>query len=109
MKKTETTHTPGPWRATPYGETFSIDAPKGKRDSIGLASVNPRGNWDSGIPSAQDRANARLIAAAPDFEIALKRIAGKAGDALASGKFAIQTLDTIEEIATNALAKAKGG
>lgn len=58
-------HTPGPWRALEFGETISIDqTPNGEKNSLcvsGVAFINPRGNSNAGIPSAQDRANARFI------------------------------------------------
>ena len=59
----QTGHTPGPWRAViranQAGVRFaSVDMPNGSR-SFGKSGVSPR--YD-----AQDAANARLIAAAPD-------------------------------------------
>jgi hypothetical protein len=38
---------------------------------MGLAHVNPRGEHDAGIPDAQDVANARLMASAPELLEAL--------------------------------------
>lgn len=60
-----TKHTPGPWRATPIGTTFSIDAVEA--NYAGIAFINPLGMHDAGIPNATDKANARLIATAPDL------------------------------------------
>ena len=63
MKNKKTGHTPGPWTATAWGQTMSIDGV----GIIGVAHLNPRGNHNAGIPSAEDHANARLIAAAPEL------------------------------------------
>ena len=54
-----------------HGETISINS-FGKDTYLGVAFINPRGNFDAGIPSSLDRANARLIAAAPDLLEALQ-------------------------------------
>mgnify|MGYP001563259509 CR=1 FL=1 len=56
-------HRPGPWVPIYWGKTISIDAP----NYCGVAFINPRGDSDSGTPSQQDRANARLISAAPEL------------------------------------------
>lgn len=54
-------HTPPPWRATAHGQTISIDGP----GYLGVAHINPRGDYNKGIPRAIDRANANLIKTAP--------------------------------------------
>jgi hypothetical protein len=58
-----TQHTPGPWTHSQWGQTISINAD----GFTGIANINPSGNHKSGIPKPEDRANARLIAAAPDL------------------------------------------
>ncbi len=61
--KTETAqHTAGPWRWVQWGERISIDSP----DYMGICHININGNSNAGIPFPQDRANAELIAAAPE-------------------------------------------
>lgn len=62
--------TPGPWKATAWGQTISIDAP----EIMGITNINSRGNHNAGIPSAEDTANGRLIAACPDLLTALENI-----------------------------------
>lgn len=57
-------HTPGPWRIRENGQRISIDSES--VDFLGLAEINPSGNT-GGIPTQLNRANARLIAAAPDL------------------------------------------
>lgn len=69
------THTPGPWINGPYGQVW-----------IGLR-LDPDGKWrDDGepqivaspgalLPAGEARANARLIAAAPDLLLAAKEAA----------------------------------
>lgn len=65
-------HTPGPWHATQWGKTVVIDAP----EYLGLAHLNHIGNiMANGRPAlAIDKANARLIAAAPEMLEALKAL-----------------------------------
>ena len=68
MKNEKPKFTPGPWRAIAWGQTISIDS-----DMVtGIARINPWGNHNAGIPFANDTANARLIAAAPDLLAALE-------------------------------------
>lgn len=67
MTKTKAAPTPGPWEQRAWGQTIEIRA----EAHGGLAWINARGDSDKGIPSARDRANAALIAAAPDLLAAL--------------------------------------
>ena len=90
-------HTPGPWKAIPYGETIAIRSmAPGCWD---VAAVNYTGNAESGIPNAQDRADGRLIAAAPELLEALEAVVlmGSGDDY------------RVWEMADKAIAKAKGG
>lgn len=57
-------HTPGPWIAN--GSAVETDRPRGQPSDV-LAFLH----LDAGLPT---EANARLIAAAPDLLVALKRI-----------------------------------
>lgn len=82
------THTPGPWFA----------------HNIGLA---PNGEGPFTYPLGTDpdkaAANARLIAAAPDMLAALEAFVGsRKGDGMG------WTLDSLEAMAREAIAKAKG-
>lgn len=63
---TKTEHTPGPWFVsyTSNGHPYQIDAPNGRRRAGGIASVTRWGGI-SFPSSAEGKANARLIAAAP--------------------------------------------
>ncbi len=58
-----------PWKAIQWGETIGIRQ-EGRDTHVAL--INPWGNFSSGIPSREDAANARLIAAAPELLEALK-------------------------------------
>lgn len=65
-----TTHTPGPWKHVSWGNTISIDT--AEPCTIGIANINPRGDYSSGIPCSEDMANAALIATAPTLLSILK-------------------------------------
>lgn len=98
--ETKAQHTPGPWHAgTMSGDVFAIK----KRGTIPVCAVPEDGspNWE---------ADARLIAAAPELLLALNRICDKVHAAFSqtSLKCAAQTLDSIDEIAKAAIAKAEG-
>lgn len=96
-------HTLGPWRATPWGQTISIDSP----DFLGIAFLNPKGNHNAGIPNPTAVANANLIAAAPDLYNALGSLLQFAEAAL-SGTIHDDNLQHYAQIARAAIAKAKG-
>lgn len=78
--QTIVTHTPGPWRVTPHGERISIDAPQA--NFLGVARLNTTGSPALGIPDAQSKANARLIAAAPELFRVLEAIDRFWGDGI---------------------------
>lgn len=71
MKRYRLAHTPGPWRATAWGQTISIDRVAKRGTRLGLAHINPNGVHNGGIPSRTDCANGRLMAEAPDLLKAL--------------------------------------
>ena len=67
-------HTTGPWKAIPYGETIAIRSMA--KDGWDIVTINPSGNANSGIPNKQNRANGRMIAAAPTMLSALELAEG---------------------------------
>ena len=97
-------HTPGPWKATPWGSTISIDSP----DETGVAFLNPMGNHDAGVPNSQDRANAHLIAAAPDMLDALELVYANAQDREETIDEDGQEFEEWKAV-RRAITKAKGG
>jgi hypothetical protein len=109
-------HTPGPWRfGRGYRDKVEIDAPNGD-GSIGLRSWKNLAtvygdSFDEG-KNAQGRANARLIAAAPDMLEALETvfsvIEGAEGATMATDGELLRW-EVIEKAIKNAIAKAKGG
>ena len=85
-----TQHTPGPW--------FSIAT-----SNIGHNAVVDADGFTVCSPSPMGAGNARLIAAAPDLLAALEAFVGaRKGDG--NG----WTLDSLEALAREAIAKAKG-
>ena len=72
-------HTPGPW-------TVRHDFRSGNGElciGVSAARIGPKSGavaWPSGVDDAQELANARLIAAAPDLLAALQLIHANAGE-----------------------------
>jgi hypothetical protein len=66
----EKAYTPGPWKARFLGQSIQIDC----QNRWGLAYIYPAGGHVTGVPSEEDLANARLIAAAPELLEALEAI-----------------------------------
>lgn len=99
--------TSGPWRKMAWGETISIDG----AEIMGLAFLNPRGNHNAGIPSAEDSANASLISAAPEMYEALRQCENVIGMARLQGKLSDSGLSPVNNAllaARAALKKAEG-
>jgi len=109
-------HTPGPWWVERrVGDASQVNARhRGEGSSYCVASIN---HWEGDA----DRANARLIAAAPDLLEALKRLARAYVSTMESGRDRIVSLggdcdpvDVMERgdpylrIAREAIAKAEG-
>lgn len=92
--------TSGPWRKMAWGETISIDG----AEIMGLAFLNPRGNHNAGIPSAEDSANASLISAAPEMYGVLKEVL----DMLESSTPTKKRKEHIHFLVSAALMKAEG-
>ncbi len=74
----ETKHTAGPWWIEERGDVISIIGPRencshnGRQPAWELAKIDNYVFWDEPETEAEDRANARLIAAAPDLLQMLK-------------------------------------
>ena len=109
-------HTPGPWWVERrVGDALQVNAKhRGEGSSYCVASVN---HWEGDA----DRANARLIASAPELLTALKRLAHAYVSTMESGRDRIVALggdcdpvDVMERgdpylrIAKEAIAKAEG-
>lgn len=65
-------HTPGPWFAFIKGDTIAVGTAKNGREVD--AVVHWSGFDSCGVDHVEQRANARLIAAAPDMLAALKLV-----------------------------------
>jgi hypothetical protein len=91
--KTETKHTPGPWKAEGW-ENLVVNSADGHTMTLAAG-----GNW---ADLAELKANARLIAAAPDLLAALVAMLNRYGD-----KSAFPMCDASIS-ARAAIAKAKG-
>jgi hypothetical protein len=50
-------HAAVPWKWVAWGQAISINS----QELLGLAFVNPKGNWDAGIPALGDVENAKFI------------------------------------------------
>lgn len=94
-------HTPGPWKLCARGDYSDFDGDSavitGAGDSVRIAVVHHAG-------TAEDQANANLIAAAPELLASLKAVMSfwigvEAGDEMPAEIF---------DAATDAIAKAEG-
>jgi hypothetical protein len=106
------THTQGPWHVGAGNGEGSIFADDGRtRLEIGGTTLYSIAQITRGWNEAEDEANARLIAAAPELLAALESLA--VGLSPASVEMQRENLDDLfrvcRELAENALAKAKGG
>lgn len=95
-------HTPGPWRVGDAGATVfgpRTDAPSPR--TVARITAKP-------CASDEDRANARLIAAAPDLLEALERIAGYEyrADRRHTRMVGVEEIETTKCIARAAIRKA---
>lgn len=107
-----TKHTAGPWEVTNWGQVASVTT---HNRALGIATVNAYGDTTKGIPSAEDTANARLIAAAPDMLAALRmamETCDNVADAIAA-QHQEQTkearwLNEVVAVTRSAIAKATG-
>ena len=96
--KRETKHTPGPW---------SVSGRDG--DEIWAARTFGATAIATVDPGEDSRANARLIAAAPDLLVALKEIAkGEGPFSRRPLEHAANTIEHMKEIARAAIAKTEG-
>ena len=104
-------HTPGPWKARPGGaEVITAYAPEGVRahgygcGNDFIADLND-GEYHEYYDRAEQEANARLIAAAPELLEALEELADLVDD-LVDGIYRPDSFTT--QPARAAIAKAKG-
>ena len=95
----ESKHTPGPWRAV---GTFVEGGGRAIAKAVLLAKSNLAGE---GSENELGKANARLIAAAPEMENTLNEIVGMV---IAQNIDGLDRTGKIYEIARAAIAKAKG-
>lgn len=102
--KTTTSHTPGPWYYRP--EEPSVESQLQTGYNVLIAEC--RGS--SSVPPDQARANARLIAAAPELLAALESIAGGHVDDIGTNRLGRVRIDVeaMQSIARAAIAKATG-
>jgi len=105
-----TKHTPGPWTMHPRFDDLTL-----KNDGAEVRALLAPVAWCSvasthgasgsqSIDAAEARANARLIAAAPDLLEALEKLYRAVSDVTSS----VEDLGYGEELARAAIAKAKG-
>lgn len=105
--KTESKHTPGPWRVGDAGMTvFGPKQPDGSLPKRIAEVGNPRAI----LTSDNTKANARLIAAAPELLEALREcITDDNANGMQPGLGPqVRRLKAINEIARAAIAKAEG-
>ena len=96
-----TKHTPGPWTMHPrFDDGAEVRALLAPVAWCGVASTHGASSSQS-IDAAEARANARLIAAAPDLLAALHRISLASQNSMSSK-------EECGRIAREAIAKAKG-
>lgn len=110
MTTTQTAHTPGPWSAgSADAPEYMGDLPAGSMyiEAAGhdvIAEIDP-----CGVPLPEHRANARLIAAAPDLLAALRKIATLAEFGEEDGAMDLgQLLIDINRLAEAVIARTTG-
>lgn len=101
------THTPGPWTSTvsPFGQVEV----RGDEGAFVCRLRHMDGEFDTTILTEQNKANARLIAAAPELLEALKAVAAALESALVGKRDIILTPEDALAEARAAIAKATGG
>jgi len=102
------THTPGPWRIDPVHRRFArLDITY--YDNVYEDTVDVATAWNgSGMTNDEHRANANLIAAAPEMYEALKEWQSLRDDTELSTNDYLLRRDALQEDINNALAKAEG-
>jgi len=93
------THTPGPWHATLDEPLITVET--GERGDAEICVVEPRAT--AGGFTDEEKANARLIAAAPDLLAACRA----AGDAIFDTRLGKDELALLTQLGA-AIAKAEG-
>lgn len=94
------THTPGPWEIVPFAKT-NVRQVGGDR---GVASCGGYATTMRGDVAAENEANARLIAAAPDLLAACKLALFQTDE-----PYAPHNVDNARKLLEAAVAKAEGG
>jgi hypothetical protein len=99
-------HTPAPWeildKMNASGDMFILTDKPNEFGNFIIADITRNGD----PVTAEDKANARLIAAAPELLNALKEIAKRAYDGSMCHGAAYAICDSITDIAYEAIAKA---
>ena len=113
---TNPTHTPGPWMVTPDHDAIDKARAEGRDPHVLHDNRFVSSMGGVLVCSLRDqttqRADARLIAAAPDLLAALKQVYSTALDALGCGPNFPQPSTLLADLAllcTDAIAKAEGG
>ncbi|MDS1141746.1 hypothetical protein RE432_14995 [Pusillimonas sp. SM2304] len=105
----EITHTPGPWVAALYGAFFTEvraqDSATGRRVAATWVQGQPRSREQLLRQAQQNEANARLIAAAPDFLAVCESWVSYMGSPHAATQ---EREDKLLDAMRAAIAKAKG-
>lgn len=104
----KTQHTPGPWRLGADNAADGANIHAGKKDYIGhTCGFSPRpGSNERQLSPQEARANARLIASAPELLAALEIIVGNANGNAASGYYNVPVSSITN--ARAAISKATG-
>lgn len=110
-------HTATPWRWRSWGETISIDGDA--NSTLGIAHINPKGDFGKGIPSPFDKSNAEFIVRACNAHDKLVEALTEARDYLKVisedtlsediEDFVCNSVEDVEDRLNKALAKAEGG
>lgn len=108
----KTKHTPGPWEVDSCGDPLIVNGPEhGDASIVAILATDAANAW--GYGEEETRANARLIAAAPDLLDAAEEISAAASAVIGAWECgdlaaAVNLLDACRESLRDAISKAKG-